>query len=123
MPVEERTKPAYRIVNRESDISELIPGDRVKVLIEHGRPPKWMVYGGQKPAGLRPSTKCTFIEVPEACQGENIGSFSAWESYVRYLQFDGQILFNSFHREFRTVPRETEEYRLMKQLADMSVHF
>jgi hypothetical protein len=115
-----RTAPEYRILDRESDIANLIPGDRVIILIDHGRKPRWMVYGGHKPVALNQSTNCAFIELPDGYKGEEVDIFGVWESFVKYLQFPGgHIEFDSYHRNLRAVQAGTEEYALMKNLADM----
>lgn len=122
MSTEPRTKPAYRLINREADITDLIPGDRVKVVIDHGRRPTWMVYEGHKPIGLNHSTKCTFIDIPEGYNGEDVDFFRVWESYAKYLQFPGEHMeLDYYHRNLRVVKRETDEYQSMKTLADMLV--
>lgn len=122
MSTEPRTTPDNRFVNREADITDLIPGDRVKVVIDRGRRPTWMVYGGHEPVGLNKFTKCTFIDIPEGYKGEDVDLFRVWESYAKYLQFPGEhIEFDSHHRNLRAVQRGTEGYSSMKTLADMLV--
>ena len=56
-----RSEPEYRTVASERDISDLIPGDRVPVVLEAGEPCVVMVYGGHFPHPVCAETRCTFI--------------------------------------------------------------
>jgi hypothetical protein len=114
-----RTSPAYHFVKQEADIANLISGDRVKVVIDHGKQPKWMVYGGHDTSELESSTICPFIELPEDYEGRDVDFFRVWESYAKYLQFPGEhIEFNSLYLDSKIFKCGTREYQSAKALAD-----
>ena len=112
----DRNKPEYRTVESERDISLLIPGDRVPVVLEAGKPSVIMVYEGHSHHPIRPRTRCAFIEIPTQ---PIFNTFEIWESDLTYLQFPGgSVQFNSLHRSIRFAYQESEEFRSVQQLVD-----
>lgn len=122
MTNESRIIPNYQFVNREADLSDLIAGDRIKIIFNYGRSPTWMVYCGHQSLALSRETKCTFIDIPEMYNGNEVDLFHLWESYLPYIHFlSGGIKFDSHHINMRDVLKGTDEYTSMKTLVDMLV--
>ncbi len=118
MASEPRTEPKFQLVQREADIANLIPGDRVKVVMNGDRESHWMVYGGHNTPKLERLTKCTFIELPERYPEGEASYFMVWESQLIYLQFSDQgVRFDALHRNLRWIHNGTEEYDGIKNLA------
>jgi len=121
---QEQRQPGYRLVNRESDLTDLIPGDRVKV--SNDKRIKWMVYQkmdhGEGNEGLNHQSEAFFIQIPDGHKGEDDAQFDLWRSYVKHLQFEkGTVYINYYHRNLTQVKPGTEQHAELKTLADMLV--
>jgi hypothetical protein len=113
-------KPELRPVHGRTDISDLIPGDRVFVMISSASDRKLMTYVGHNPAAFDETTLCQFIGLPEGYKGRDVPCFNVWKTELYQLRYRrGSILFPEEHIRMEAVVPETEEYKIMKSLADM----
>ena len=113
--------PTYQSIQREDHLTQLIPGDRVRVKLEHH--PEYMVYAGmdhgQGNSSLNPYSSILFITVPALYDGQAV-PFSAWRSLVKYLQFGNDcVYFSSMHTNVDKISPEDQQYGTIKNLVDM----
>ena len=120
-------QPGYQIVKRESDIIDLIPGDRVLVAINQGLRPERMVYATPQLEDRSLSTECEFIQIPDNYGGGDPDSFLIWKATttnLRFIEEYVQLQIRELQKDdprrmSRRVQQGTPEYDHVKSLVDM----
>lgn len=128
------------IVKQEADLSDLIPGDRVEVMISDKR--MWMTYQGvyedtkrsnqhddttqsipkdrkYKARQLDQYSRVSFIQ--EVSPNHEHSSLIVWTSSLKHLQFgqEGIVYTDHRHRHFTPVKPDAPTYQALKTLVDM----
>ncbi len=114
--------PTYRSVERELDLEDLIPGDRVRVQIAEKIIPmtyEKMVHGnGQE--RLNSKSEIYFIEIPGDYNKEDKSVLNVWTSLVKTMQFpDRHIYLDRLHRNIERIDQDHTRYNSVKSLIDL----
>ncbi|MEK6873444.1 MAG: hypothetical protein AABW91_01250 [Nanoarchaeota archaeon] len=101
-----------RLVERESELIDLLPGYETKVKLSEGEP-QWLVCEGII------NGKHSFIE-QKINDGENPHKILSHRSALRYLQFDDQngIIFNHLHYDISVYESGENYWKARKMLED-----
>lgn len=109
-----RRKPSHRAVNEDTDLLDLIPGDRVNVI--YGTQEFMTVYKNVEmdDGELSSSSKVFFVKIPE---DHETGHLKLYKSYIRFLQYvDGKVHFDIRHIHMDPIEKIFPKYEELKGL-------